>query len=299
MNRMFYKLAKPNGYDFWTGKTINYREAIGCKVAPPKADPKAGLCSPGLIHASDEPNKCFIGSQIPCSAYLVMGKPIASDDQKHGFIELEVLEEIPQEHLDALFGWRYHEACNPVSPFSMPKRTPTADDIALLGVWASVRGNILDSVLDSVPNSKWAYAWSSVRDNVMDNMGMLNMWAYIGNSMSVSLRDSILAYIGSMFPEISEWKHLDHEPGVYPFASAATLWRRGLVPSFNGKLWRLHSGKGMEVVWMDIGNLIDHYTKVLELALQLAYGQEDAAKLAEAQAALALASAAKLMIEGK
>ena len=34
-----------------------------------------------------------------------------------------------------------------------------------------------------------------------------------------------------------------------PFSSAVKLWDDGLVPNFDGKVWRLHSGKSADVVY--------------------------------------------------
>jgi len=36
---------------------------------------------------------------------------------------------------------------------------------------------------------------------------------------------------------------------VYPLQAGADLWRRGLVPSYDGQTWRLHSGAKAEIVW--------------------------------------------------
>ena len=60
----------------------------------------------------------------------------------------------------------------------------------------------------------------------------------------------VWAYFGSLFPNINIWKYKNHEQGQYPFQSAVDLWYRGLIPSFDGKTWRLHSGKKAEVVWI-------------------------------------------------
>jgi len=64
-----------------------------------------------------------------------------------------------------------------------------------------------------------------------------------------SVWDSVGAYIGSLFPAITKWEYVNHTPGVYPFQSAVDLWRRGLVPSYLGGVWRLHSGAQAEIVW--------------------------------------------------
>jgi hypothetical protein len=63
-----------------------------------------------------------------------------------------------------------------------------------------------------------------------------------------SVSDSVWAYYGSLF-DIEEWKYIKHEKGVYPFESAVKLWKMGLVPSFDGKKWRLHGGKDAKILW--------------------------------------------------
>jgi len=41
----------------------------------------------------------------------------------------------------------------------------------------------------------------------------------------------------------------DHPEGINPFQPCIDLWERGLVPSFDGKTWRLHSGSEAKVVY--------------------------------------------------
>ena len=200
--KLYYKLARPDGYDFYTGNTIMYRgESYPHTVRVPNPDPNKGLCSSGLIHASRKPNDCFVGAKVPCSAYRVNGEAVVDTFDKSGFTELKILEEITD--LDGLFGWRYSEAANPINPFKLSKRIPTDEDIELLRQWASV--------------------WDSVRV-------------------------SVGAYIGSMFP-IKEWKYIKHKRGEYPYQPVVDLWKRGLVPSFDGTTWRLHSGEKAEIMW--------------------------------------------------
>ena len=123
-------------------------------------------------------------------------------------------DQIKQMALDAeqRVGYRLSEVLFPINPLLLPKITPTEADIILLKQWASV--------------------FSSVGDSV---------WASVG--------DSVGAYIGSLFPAITKWEYVNHTPGVYPFQSAVDLWRRGLVPSYLGGVWRLHSGAQAEIVW--------------------------------------------------
>jgi len=128
IKNQFYKLARPDGFDFHTEKTINYREHIGGVVRPPKKG-KAKLCSDTVIHASRDPNQCFIGAKIPCSAYLVEGKPNTEDSCKCGFKQLKVIKELnPKE----LFKWNYELTRNPVHPFKIKPPKITKKQIDLL-----------------------------------------------------------------------------------------------------------------------------------------------------------------------
>jgi len=225
-----YKLTRPDGYDFYSG-TINYRDAIGSVVRVTDYDPPdAGACGHGL-HACEKPNDCFVGARIPCAAFRVSGiQKIAEDTKKTRWQALKVIEEI--HDLDKLFGWTYSEVVNPIHPFTVSPPIIGAKHIELLKQW--------DSVWASVGASVGASVWASVGASVR---------ASVGASVWDSVWASVWAYIGSLFPNISNWKHTDHTTGEYPFQPAVDLWRLGLVPSFDGNLWRLHGGKNAEVLW--------------------------------------------------
>ena len=230
----FYKLAHPTGWDFYTfngkGGTINYRESIGKHVVCPDYDRKGQLCSRAFIHASREPDQCFVGAKIPCSAYLVSGRPVAEDEQKCGFRSLRIIKELNPEKL---FGWNYREATNLTHPFEIkPPKKITDEHMITLKQWDSVRASVWDSVWDSVRASVWASVWDSVRASVWD-----------------SVRASVWAYIGYLFGSlVKSWKYIKHEPGQYPFQPAVDLWKAGLVPSYDGMTWRLHCGKKATIV---------------------------------------------------
>ena len=204
--KIYYKLAKPDGWDFMTGKTINYRENIGKTVRVPNyREMPPNLCSNTVLHASLNPNDAFVGSKIPCSVYIVSGKPVVEDKTKSGFRSLHILNEISQDQLDSLFGWKYLEAINPVDPLKIKSGVVGIQEIQWLKQW--------DSVRDSVRGSVWDSVWDSVR-----------------------------AYIGSLFPNIKIWKYAPKNIQGYPYQSAVNLWQNGLVPSFDGTTWRLHTG---------------------------------------------------------
>ena len=75
---------------------------------------------------------------------------------------------------------------------------------------------------------QWASVWDSVGDSV---------WA----SVRASVGDSVWAYTGSFF-SIPQWKYIKHPKGRYPYGPCVSLWKLGLVSSFDGKTWRLHGG---------------------------------------------------------
>ena len=202
-----YKLAKPDGFDFFTGKTINYRENIGKIVRCPNPNPRLGICSDGVLHASENPNDCFVGANIPCSAYRVQGKSQCGDKRKWGFTELEVLEEILD--LDTLFGWEYSAFVNPYNPLSK-KGKPTISDIALLKEWASVRESVRESVWASIKASvgdnAWDSLWDSLWESVKASVGN-SVWESVKNSLKASIGDSVWASVGDSVWE-SVWAYV-------------------------------------------------------------------------------------------
>jgi len=96
-------------------------------------------------------------------------------------------------------------------------RKITNADLKLLKKWASVWASVKDSVWASVWDSVGASAWASVEASVRDSV-----WA------------SVRAYISSFFK--IKYK--------YDFSSCVKLWDKGIVPSFDGKIWRLHGKDG-------------------------------------------------------
>jgi len=237
----YYKLCRLNGTDFRT-QTIEY-DRIGQWVYAPDWDPKPA-CGGGL-HIVTDPLAAFkLGASIPCRVFVVRpGRERVTFDGKTKAAKVRVLSEVSD--LDALFGFNYSEAVNPVHPFKVGRRRaePTKAELAALKRWAS--GNsVWNSVWYSVRYSVWDSVWYSVWDSVQDSVR-----ESVLNSVRDSVGTSVGAYVASLFPGIESWHGIDHEPGVYPFADGAYLWRRGLVPSFDGTLWRLHAGPDGRIVW--------------------------------------------------
>lgn len=61
--------------------------------------------------------------------------------------------------------------------------------------------------------------------------------------------DSVGAYVSSYF-NIEKWKYIDHKKGVNPYQCMIDLWEKGIVPSYDGKVWRIHGYKG-KIIWAD------------------------------------------------
>jgi len=83
----------------------------------------------------------------------------------------------------------------------------------------------------------WLKVWASV-------------WASVGASVGASFGASVWDSVGaSVWAYVSAFFAIDYE---HDFSSAVKLWEAGLVPSFDGRTWRLHSGERAAVVfeWM-------------------------------------------------
>ena len=126
-------------------------------------------------------------------------------------------ERAHKEWMDQLYKILVRKAI--VHPFKItPPKKITQKHIVLLKEWASV--------WDSVRASGGASVWDSVRDSV---------WAYTG-SFFLLPRDA--------------WKYTQTvTTDEYPFLPLVKLWELGVVPSFDGKTWRLHGGPDAKVMW--------------------------------------------------
>ena len=216
----------------------------------------------------------------------VAGRAVEINEFKRRYERIRLLERVEEDELRKLaeaeeetVDYRLAEVLFPTDPRMVTPLPPVAERQQLLSewasvgasiwdsvwasVWASVGASIWDSVWASVWDSVWDSVWASVRDSVWASVRD-SVWASVRASVrdsvrasvrasvwaSVrdSVRDSVGAYIGSLFPRISDWRHITHAPGFYPFQAGADLWRAGLVPSFDGECWRLCAGADMAIV---------------------------------------------------
>lgn len=119
-----------------------------------------------------------------------------------------------------------------IHPFSIDPPKITEKHIALLKKWAPLRVSVGTSVWTSV----WASAGTSV---------CASIWDYVRDSVYGSVRDSVWGYVSSFFI-LEKWEYIENEkPFLNPFQSCVDLWEQGIVPSFDGKIWRLHTKNGI------------------------------------------------------
>ena len=231
----------------------NFKYKLGKEYHCPEIDMcKNNDCSYGLYATNLEGilySNLSDGKQVyECE---VRGKEVVIDQFKQRFEYLKLIRKVPLKELEPLLkkeskklGYDLYRALIPVNPLAFKPSKPTKKDIANLKKWYSVRDSVGYSVRDSVGysvgdavrDSVWGSVWCSVGDAV---------WCSVGDAV----RDSVWAYISSLFPDIKEWKHIDHKKGINPFQSCIDLWLRGFVPSFDCEIWRLHSGKKAEIVF--------------------------------------------------
>ena len=124
-------------------------------------------------------------------------------------------------------------------PLKKTRHKVSKKDIENLKQWTSVKYSVWDSVWASVKHSVGDIVVGSVGDSVMDS---------VRDSVGNSVRTSVWAYISSFF-NLDKWQGIDHKPGKNPFQCGIDLWERDLVPSFDGEVWRLHSGPNAKIVY--------------------------------------------------
>ena len=135
-----------------------------------------------------------------------------------------------------------------IHPFKLPKvEKPTKKDLENLKKWVSARALARTSVRDAVRDSIWTSVGASVGDSVGASVRD-SVWAPVRDSVWAPVRNSVWAYVGSFF-QLKKWKIGSKTFKDYPFQCCVDLWEKGLVPSYDGKVWRLHSGEKAEVVW--------------------------------------------------
>ena len=139
------------------------------------------------------------------------------------------------------------------NPLTGRAKKATEKEIVLLEEWIKVRDSVWDSVDDSVGSlvgvSVLASVWNSVRDSVSNSV-----WYSVSDSVRDSIGDSVYDSVwdsvnDSVWDSVRAYTSSFFKIQYDDFSSAIKLWNAGFVPSFDGKTWRLHSGKNAEVVY--------------------------------------------------
>jgi len=186
------------------------------------------------------------------------GRSVINSEYKQGFEEQTIIRMLSKSEVRKLIkeqskamDWDYYHACYPVNPLKIDKPFDKEKALKLLkewdSVWYSVNASVWNSVWASVEASVLDSVWASIWDSVWDSVNA-SIWDSVWDSVRYSVRDFIYAYISSFFPNIKKWEGIEHKKGVNPFQSGVDLWHMGLVPSFDGEVWRLHKGEKAEVV---------------------------------------------------
>ena len=169
---------------------------------------------------------------------------------------------------DELAGFKLWEANHPVNPLELQPKPFSDDELTELvrqwasagaNVWAAVQNSVGTSVRDSfgaavqnsvriaVRASFGAAAGASVRAAAGASFGA-SAWASAWTSVWDSAGAAIWAYTGGLFPGITSWKGVERL-GPDPWRPLLTLWYGGYLPTFDSKIWRLHTGPAATVVW--------------------------------------------------
>jgi hypothetical protein len=201
----------------------------------------------------------------------VSGRSVEIDQFKRRYERIKLVRQVSLDEVRQLaeaeeekVGYKLAEALFPINPLKIKAGPVTDEEIELLKKWASVRdsvgGSVWRSVRDNVGDNVGSNVWDSVEDSVWDSVGdriRSSVWDSVGDrirssvwdSVENSVYDSVRAYISSLFPGIKKWKYIDHNEGENPFQPCIDLWHRGFMPSYGGRVWRLHAGEKAEIVW--------------------------------------------------
>jgi hypothetical protein len=135
---------------------------------------------------------------------------------------------------------------NPLTGLFEVDQINTTDDKCLIEKWCRevdfktiVEPFIIKKIINPLTDIK---AKKVTKKDLM----LLQEWDSVVDSVWASVWASVSTYFDIKY--------------THNFAASQKLWDRGLVPSFDGKKWRLHAGKDAKVVW-------EGTVKDIELAL--------------------------------
>ncbi len=276
--RDYIKVAREDGWDIFTGNSVNYRASIGSTVFP-KGQWTSGRCGgEGLLYAIDarswEEAISHIRGQWPFSLFKVKGRPVVTEyGLESGFLELQVVEEIdvlsmlpfPRERLGKIEPFK--KVVTKINDDIMEKyrQFQKVKDLIVPSVWNTVPAIRDESLLARIiiPYLGRSYKLISQRVNLET---FPTIWAkpYRTNFpytheteiMLSSIARLAYAHYGWIVEQgIHDWEFVDRIDGEYPFQCVIDLLHSGVVPSFDGKQWRISAFDGTRVktLWFENG----------------------------------------------
>jgi len=196
----------------------------------------------------------------------VWGKRVEFNLFKRRYENIKLIREVFRDEMKILaekeeskLGYRLSEALFPYNPLQY-KGKVTEREIELLKKWAS----FLIPIMDSNECSVWYFIVNSIRHTINISVGnsvmasvrdsiMTSIMDSFSNSFSKSIRSfigiSLWAYMSSLFLNIKKWAYVEHIEGENPYQPCIDLWKSNLIPSFDGKIWRLHTGPKAVIVY--------------------------------------------------
>ena len=200
-------------------------EIIGKEFCCNNFDKSNSECSNGFYATNVEGLLYSINTHKTNRVFEVemSGKNIRFNKYKHRWEKQKFIRLLEDDEVKTLIKnksdameWNLYKCVYPVNPLEVENNGITEDIKQLLKQCSIVRASVGASVRDSV-------------------------WASVG--------DSVWASVGANFHNIKDWKYVNHEENVYPFQCYVDLQEKGFIPSFDGKIWRLHAGKKAEIVF--------------------------------------------------
>jgi hypothetical protein len=210
----------------------------------------------------------------------VGGSSVEINEFKRRYEKIVLLEKVDKESLrklalawDSKVGYKLSEVLSPINPLLVARPVGVSDDektllenwqavwyLAGLSVIDSVRQSVRQSVGDSVGQSVGDSVWQSVGQSVGDSVWQSvidsvwhSVWLSVrdsaGQSVGHSVGQSVWAYMGSIFHNIKQWRYASSKSGEYPYQAGVDLWQAGLVASFDGGTWRLHTGDKADIIY--------------------------------------------------
>jgi len=203
----YYKAVQLDRTSHYDGAT-KWRKGSVVRANNP-SPPETGPCGRG-IHCSPTLLDAVGWQRGPSRYYRVRPhKIIAAGDTKVRCNAVTVGSELSRAEQDEIAGFKLWEANHPFNPFTRnPRRMSERKQIELVNDWASVWEFVKDSVWNSIcgsfRSSVGVSVWTSVRVSVWDSVMDL-----VGNSGWNSVKASVGAYTGGLFPAITNWRYIE------------------------------------------------------------------------------------------